>query len=1316
MTQFQILDISSDDIEKDGEEPVFIITLYGKTNIVNKGFNKNIVCHIEGFKPFFYLKYPNSWTNSFIKSSFFGVRYLNIEGYIHDLSNSKLPPKSKEFYGYHLDENFNEKEFKFIKLEFINYDNMKKSIREIKKYCGKYYQDININKIKNDTKDKIIEFINLSKENEEYRFDSNLYESNIHPILRFIHETNIKPCGWVEIISGKEVDGDKKRFNVDIEYKYLDIKYLKPIDKNEINKFIIASFDIECDSSHGDFPNPKKDFRKLCINIVDRYKLEKPELDNTIIKCVVKWLNLAELTDGDIYIDKIHIENGPISKKSIDNMVNNYKDEICRLLKDSIIDSKLREFCVKELNNIFCKLKNDENEQIIVKGDPIIQIGTVFHKYGDKEPYDRSIVVIGPQKDMDENKICNDLDNINVYRCNTEKELLLKWKDLMLKHNPDYITGYNIFGFDFDYIIKRVESLFKCESSCKFNYFTKSMNHKHSCESHMFYKLGRLMKDNNKDYFNNIELSDPPVASNKKNPDFWTYKEKRCKTVTKRLGNQNDDEDSDFMQNTLKYIHMDGRIIFDVQNEIKKGTSLDSYKLDNVSSHFMRGKIIGKKRCVKVNITYIETNNIGNLKIGDYISISILTKYGEMKYNNGEKFIILDVKDNSIKIKGLLNYIKEYGDNFIKAEWCLSKDDISPQELFDAHKVMDPIEGPKGRARIAKYCIMDCELCIHLLLLLDFIPNNMGMSNVCYVPQTFIFLRGQGIKVQSLVTKFCSDNNIRVPTLKQFKEEECDNSGFEGAIVLEPKTGIYLDDPIAVLDYASLYPTSIKEKNLSHDTYYGEWSKVKKDIENMGWIEEEDYNRIKYLDYKYEQKEGTKVIEKKEVMELDKYGKKILDDNGNEIHKKIDCVFLTNKRKQGIIPTVVSELLSARQRTKKLLKLEKDEDKKKVLDGFQLAYKLTANSVYGQLGAKTSSISFKKIAACTTAIGRDRIDDASRLVKSYAEDNGMFEPDVVYGDTDSIFVKFSRNTGGKVLKDKEALEYCIKCGIEAGKYITEHLHKENKEPQDLEYEKTFWPFILISKKRYTGEKYEYSSDFKDAKRTSMGIVTKRRDNAPIVKYVFGNLINKLMYDRNIATTKQWLEYILSKIVKGEEHMSMFILSKTLNSYYKNPDSIAHKVLADRIGRRDPGNKPKANDRIPYAYIEIPKEMEQEFIGYKMIPKKIPTGRKKMITKTIDNGFYKNGKPKTKKVRVEEGEEIFKTIQVPEGEPKYKKKNVLQGDRIEHPDYIIENNLKLDYRYYISNQIMNPVKQVLDITMSPEESMLLFNKFLKKDYN
>ena len=62
------------------------------------------------------------------------------------------------------------------------------------------------------------------------------------------------------------------------------------------------------------------------------------------------------------------------------------------------------------------------------------------------------------------------------------------------------------------------------------------------------------------------------------------------------------------------------------------------------------------------------------------------------------------------------------------------------------------------------------------------------------------------------------------------------------------------------------------------------------------------------------------------------------------------------------------------------------------MDGLQLAYKVSANSVYGQMGAKTSSICFKKIAACTTAIGRQRIDDASVGVKKWAEAEGFEIP------------------------------------------------------------------------------------------------------------------------------------------------------------------------------------------------------------------------------------------------------------------------------------------------------------------------------------
>ena len=142
---------------------------------------------------------------------------------------------------------------------------------------------------------------------------------------------------------------------------------------------------------------------------------------------------------------------------------------------------------------------------------------------------------------------------------------------------------------------------------------------------------------------------------------------------------------------------------------------------------------------------------------------------------------------------------------------------------------------------------------------------------------------------------------------------------------------------------------------------------------------------------------------------------------------------------------------------------------------------------------------------------------------------------------------------------------------------------------------------------------------------------------------------------------------LKKIKNGDMDKSMFVISKSLRGYYKNPEGIAHKVLADRMAERNPGNKPKPNDRIPYAYIKL---SNNDLYDY--------------------NNLYKSGPKK--------------------GKPKPKK--VLQGNRIEHPDYIKEKSLKLDYEFYISNQIMNPVKQVLDLEKDEKETKLFFNQFIE----
>jgi DNA polymerase elongation subunit (family B) len=170
---------------------------------------------------------------------------------------------------------------------------------------------------------------------------------------------------------------------------------------------------------------------------------------------------------------------------------------------------------------------------------------------------------------------------------------------------------------------------------------------------------------------------------------------------------------------------------------------------------------------------------------------------------------------------------------------------------------------------------------------------------------------------------------------------------------------------------------------------------------------------------------------------------------------------------------------------------------------------------------------------------------------------------------------------GTPIKGEKALEITIELAKEAGGLATKFL----KGPHDLEYEKTFLPFCLLSKKRYVGMLYENDWLPNTCYRKSMGIVLKRRDNAPIVKDVFGGIIDILMKEQSIDKSVDFLNSMLKQLVNGEIPIEKLIITKSLRGHYANPKQIAHKVLADRVTIRDPGNKPNAGDRIPFVYIE-----------------------------------------------------------------------------------------------------------------------------------
>jgi DNA polymerase elongation subunit (family B) len=650
---------------------------------------------------------------------------------------------------------------------------------------------------------------------------------------------------------------------------------------------------------------------------------------------------------------------------------------------------------------------------------------------------------------------------------------------------------------------------------------------------------------------------------------------------------------------------------------------LISYKLDYVAGNFIGDFVKGIEHADESTST-IKTANMTGLLNGSYVHFEEIGHSVDY-YADGAKYLVTEVDKAAGKfvITGAVN-----PDFSKKVRWCLAKDDVTPKDIFRmTNGTAD------DRSVIAKYCIQDCNLVHYLFNKSDVLTGFIEMAKICSVPINFLVMRGQGIKLTSYIAKKCREKRTLMPVIEKGDLDE----GYEGAIVLDPKCDLYLDNPVACVDYASLYPSSMISENLSHDSkvWTREYDLAGNLIEEWG---EKDaagnyiYDNLpnySYVDVKYD----TYVYRRKHPKAA---AEKIL--NGHKL-----CRFAQPFKQEGvsgegeaIMPSILKELLKARKDTRKLIPQQTDEFMKNVLDQRQLGYKVTANSLYGQCGAKTSTFYEKDIAACTTATGRKLLTYAKRIIEEcYAdricetENHGkvVTKAEYIYGDTDSVFFTFNlQKPDGTPIRGKDALEITIEIAQQAGHLASQFL----KGPHDLEYEKTFMPFCLLSKKRYVGMLYE--TDPNKGKRKEMGIVLKRRDNAPIVKDIYGGIIDILMKKQNIQEAIDFLRGCLENIVNENYSMDKLIITKSLRSGYKNPQSIAHKVLADRMTARDPGNKPGPGDRIPFAYIST-------------------SGKK-----------------------------------------------TLQGEKIETPSFITENKLKIDYSFYITNQIMKPVQQVFALVL------------------
>ncbi|KAI1767420.1 DNA polymerase family B-domain-containing protein [Hypoxylon sp. FL1150] len=480
---------------------------------------------------------------------------------------------------------------------------------------------------------------------------------------------------------------------------------------------------------------------------------------------------------------------------------------------------------------------------------------------------------------------------------------------------------------------------------------------------------------------------------------------------------------------------------------------------------------------------------------------------------------------------------------------------------------------PESRRRLALYCLKDAYLPQRLMDKLSCLANYTEMARVTGVPFNFLLSRGQQVKFMSQLFRKALEQKLVIPNMKS----ESSDDQYEGATVIEPTRGFY-DVPIATLDFASLYPSIMQAHNLCYTTLVN-----KRAVEKFDLKKDEDY---------------------------------IVTPNGD--------MFVTVKQRKGLLAQILEELLSARKQAKRELAVETDPFKKAVLNGRQLALKISANSVYGLTGATTGKLPCLEIASSTTSFGRQMIEKTKAEVeKKYTIANGYsHDAQVIYGDTDSVMVKF----GTKDLAE------AMKLGEEAAAFVSSKFVK----PIKLEFEKVYYPYLLINKKRYAGLFWTRPEKFD--KMDTKGIETVRRDNCLLVQTVIEKVLRMILIDQDVQGAQDYVKDTIADLLQNKIDMSKLVITKALTK--ENYDAKqAHVELWLRMKERDPGSAPALGDRVAYVMIKGAR-----------------------------------------------GSKNF--------------------ERSEDPIYVLENNVPIDTRYYLDNQLAKPLGRIFDPILGETKSRSL----------
>lgn len=445
----------------------------------------------------------------------------------------------------------------------------------------------------------------------------------------------------------------------------------------------------------------------------------------------------------------------------------------------------------------------------------------------------------------------------------------------------------------------------------------------------------------------------------------------------------------------------------------------------------------------------------------------------------------------------------------------------------------------------------DAQLTVALMLKLAVLPLSKQLANLAGNLWSRSLLGARAERVEYLLLhefhrlKYILPEKVGVGG-KRGREQEAEaptnKAGMSGGLVLEPKRGLHAQ-PVVVLDFKSLYPSIIQEYNICFTTVRAA----------AGAAGEEAYYELPGKD-----------------------------------------------SKAGVLPRVMKTLVERRRQVQVLMQQEVGEHRKRQYDIRQLALKVMANSMYGCLGCRHARFYAKPLAEMVTSQGRVILQQAVDLTQNKC---GL---EVVYGDTDSIFVK----SGCESVADAQRV----------AREVQRTLNRTWKL-LEVGLEGVYCPLLLVNKKKYAALAVTERDGAITKVQVCKGLDCVRRDCCALAKRTADEVLQFVLSGEPAAAVVSRIHAFLRELRCDVDNdrvpVSEFVITKCMGkspSDYTDADVQAHVQVALKLQAL--GRVVRAGEHV--AYVITAKEGTKNFAQRAEDPGTVETSGGRM---TLDKKWY-----------------------------------------------------------------------------------------------